>query len=73
MTHPTDPTFVSTLGISFLLFAAIAAYAPHATTHISRRGGLKPPHPTLILVIRLWFALLALGCLTLLVLTLVRR
>ena len=73
MTHPSDPTFVSTLGISFLLFAAIAAYVPQATTHISRRGGLKPPHTTLILVTRLWFALLALGCLTLLVLTLLRR
>ena len=68
-----DPTFVSTLGIALFFFAAIAIYVPQVTTHISRRGRLQPPHPTLILVTRLWFALLALGCLTLLVLTLLRR
>ena len=68
-----DPGFVSTLGIALLLFAGIAVFLPRATAHVSRRGSLKPPHPTLVTVVRLWFALLALGCLTLLVLTLLRR
>ena len=68
-----DPSFTLTLGISCLLFAAIAGYVSSVTTHISRRGRLKPPHPRLVLITRLWFALLSLGCLTLLVLTLVRH
>ena len=68
-----DSGFVSTLSVTTLLFAAIAVYTPQATAHISRRGRLKPPHRTLVTVTRLWFALLALGCLTLLVLTLLRR
>ena len=68
-----DPSLALTLGFTCIVFAAIAAYIPQVIGHISRRGRLKPPHAGLILVTRLWFALLALGCLTLLVLNLLRH
>ena len=68
-----DPSLFLLLGITCILFAGFAAYAHKATLHLSRRTRIKPPHPTLITVTRVWFALLALGCLILLVLPLFQR
>ncbi len=65
-----DSSLVFILGLTCILFAAVAAYVHHLTAHVSRRARIKPPPPRLLVVTRLWFALLSLGCLTLLVLSL---
>jgi hypothetical protein len=55
-----DPSIAAlTLG-SFLVFAAVALYADRATMHLSRKTRTRPPHKSLL---RGWFALLAVGCL----------
>ena len=67
-----DTNLAVLLAVTCVLFAAVAAYAPHVTGHISRRARMRPPPAMLLLVMRAWFGLLALGCLTLLVLSLLR-
>jgi hypothetical protein len=58
-----DPSIAAlTLG-SFLVFAAVALYADRATMHLSRKTRTRPPHKSLMLLLRGWFALLAVGCL----------
>ena len=67
-----DTNFALVLAVTCVLFAGVAAYVPHITSHISRRARMRPPPPVLLHVTRAWFGLLALGCLTLLVLSLLR-
>ena len=68
-----DPTLFLLIGAALLLFAAIAAYLPAGIAHLTRRSKARPPHRALILITRLWFALLAVGCLALLILPLLHH
>ena len=68
-----DPNLPFLLCGAFLVFAAIAFYAERATTHLSRRMRARPPHRTLLLVLRGWFTLLAVGCLWILLAPLLLR
>ena len=64
-----DPNLAILLGLAVILFAGVAASVHRLTARFSVRAGIRPPHPTLLTVKRLWFALLSLGSLTLLVLS----
>ncbi len=65
-----DANLILILGLTAIVFSLIAAYFHTAITHFARRSRLRPPHPALLAVTRIWFALLALGCVTLLILPL---
>ena len=68
-----DPNLFLLIGTALLLFAAIATYLPTGVHHLARKTRSRPPHRALITVARLWFALLALGCVALLILPLLPR
>lgn len=51
--------------VAAVLFAAVAWYFPRLNTYLKKRR-IKPPHPAIALVFRLWFAALAFASLALL-------
>ena len=62
MTH--DPQLVTSTAFATVFFAAIALFFGRFLRRIERaRRTFKPPHRTLELIFRLWFAALALASL----------
>jgi hypothetical protein len=49
-----------------LIFAFIAIFAPNFLRAFAKRRRLRAPHSALLLIFRLWFALLAIGSLIIL-------
>ena len=68
-----DPNLFLQIGVALVIFTAIAAYLPAGIRQLTRRSKARPPHRVLLTVVRVWFALLALGCVVLLVLPLLHR